>query len=62
MQGSSQGDRHENLIKMLIAIKLRGESYDYARNEAIKFADRCNPPEDHKEVLFQLDDIWKRYS
>ena len=62
MQGSSQGDRHENLIKMLIAIKLRGESYDYARNEAINFADSCNPPEDHREVLFQLDDIWKRYS
>lgn len=62
MRGSSQGDRHENLIKMLIAIKMRGESYDYARNEAINFADSCNPPEDHKEVLFQLDDIWKRYS
>ena len=32
------------------------------RDEAIKFADSCNPPEDINEVLFQAKDIWKRYS
>jgi len=62
MRGSSQGNRHENLIKMLVAIKKRGETYDYARAEAIKFADSCEPPENHSEVLFQLEDVWNRYS
>ena len=62
MNGASEGDRHEKLVKMLIAITLRGESYDYLRDEAIKFADSCNPPEDINEVLFQAKDIWKRYS
>ena len=61
MNGASEGNRHEKLVKMLIAITLRGESYDYLKDEAIKFANSCNPPEDHNEVLFQVKDIWKRY-
>ena len=61
MNGASEGNRHEKLVKMLIAITLRGENYDYLKDEAIKFANSCNPPEDHNEVLFQVKDIWKRY-
>lgn len=61
MAGSSQGNRHENLIKMLVAIRLRGESYEYMKAEAINFANTCNPPETHDEVIFQLNDIWERY-
>ena len=59
--GASKGDRHEQLVKMLVAIKRRGESYDYAREEALKFARACDPPENNREVMFQLNDIWRRY-
>ena len=59
--GASKGDRHEQLVKMLVAIKKRGESYDYAREEALKFARACDPPENNREVMFQLNDIWRRY-
>lgn len=60
--GVGQGDRHEALVKMLIAIRMRGESEEYARGEALQFANACNPPEDHDEVLFQVKDIWSRYA
>jgi len=59
--GMSEGDRHSALVKMLIAIRLRGETFEYAKNEAIQFARGCTPPENENEVLFQLSDIWKRY-
>ena len=59
--GSKEGDRHGQLIKMLIAIRLRGEDYDYLKNEALTFAKLCDPPEDETEVLFQVNDIWNRY-
>tara|TARA_R100000773_G_C4214440_1_gene113386 strand:+ start:685 stop:1515 length:831 start_codon:yes stop_codon:yes gene_type:complete len=59
--GANKGDRHEQLVKMLVAIKKRGESYDYAREEALKFARACDPPENNREVMFQLNDIWARY-
>jgi hypothetical protein len=59
--GTSKGDRHEKLVKMLIGIRLRGESYEYARGEALQFAMNCEPPESEREVMFQLDDIWRRY-
>jgi hypothetical protein len=59
--GASKGDRHEALVKMLVAIRKRGESIDYARNEALTFAKSCNPPENIREVLFQVNDIWSRY-
>ena len=60
--GASKGDRHEKLVKMLIGIRLRGESYEYARGEALQFALNCEPPESEREVMFQLDDIWGRYA
>lgn len=60
--GVGRGDRHAALVKMLIAIRKRGESEDYAREEALKFANACNPPENHNEVLFQVKDIWSRYA
>lgn len=60
--GVAHGDRHEQLVKMLIAIRMRGESIDYAQKEALAFADACNPPENHNEVLFQVNDIWTRYA
>lgn len=59
--GSGEGDRHEQLVKMLIAIRKRGETFDYAKQEALEFAKNCKPPENPNEVLFQLNDIWKRY-
>mgnify|MGYP005989548319 CR=1 FL=1 len=60
--GASEGDRHERLVRMLIGIRLRGESYEYARGEALEFARACNPPENPKEAIFQLNDIWSRYA
>jgi hypothetical protein len=59
--GASKGDRHEQLIKILIAIRKRGESFEYAKEEALEFARNCNPPESPREVMFQLKDIWRRY-
>ena len=59
--GSKEGDRHGQLVKMLIAIRLRGEDYDYLKSEALTFARLCDPPEDETEVLFQVNDIWNRY-
>ena len=59
--GASEGDRHEQLVRILVAIKKRGESYDYAKKEALEFARSCVPPENPREVIFQLNDIWKRY-
>jgi len=59
--GCGEGDRHERLVKMLIAIRTRGESFEYAKQEALEFAKHCIPPENPNEVLFQLNDIWKRY-
>ena len=47
---------------MLIGIRLRGESYEYARGEALQFAMNCIPVESEREALFQLDDIWRRYA
>ncbi len=61
VSGVGQGDRHAKLVKMLIAMRLRGEDIDYARNEALTFGSKCNPPEDPDEILFQLHDIWGRY-
>ena len=58
---TTKGDRHEKLIKMLISIRLRGESYEFAKNEAIVFNQNCRPPEKLAEIIFQLNDIWKRY-
>ena len=46
---------------MLIAIRLRGEDYDYLKNEAFTFARLCDPPEDEVEVMFQVNDIYNRY-
>ena len=40
---------------------MRGETYDYAREEAIRFAQACTPPENLREVIFQLNDIRRRY-
>ena len=59
--GCGEGDRHEQLVKMLISIRLRGETFDYAKQEALEFAKHCKPPESPSEVLFQVRDIWKRY-
>lgn len=60
--GVGEGDRHEALVKMLIAIRMRGETFSYAEQEALAFAAACNPPEDKNEVMFQVRDIWKRYA
>ena len=60
--GAEQGSRHERLVRMLIGIRLRGESYEYARGEALQFAESCTPPEKNSEVMFQLNDIWRRYA
>ena len=60
--GANEGERHEKLVKMLIGIRLRGESYEYARGEALQFAMNCIPVESEREALFQLDDIWRRYA
>ena len=59
--GMKEGDRHGTLVKMLIAIRKRGESYKYAEKEALTFGRLCVPPENPKEIMFQLNDIWKRY-
>ena len=61
IRGASQGDRHEQLVKILIACRKRGESFEYTKEEALEFARNCNPPENPKEVMFQLNDIWRRY-
>ena len=53
--------RQKKLIKMLISNRLRGESYEFAKNEAIVFNQNCRPPEKLAEIIFQLNDIWKRY-
>ena len=58
---TAKGDRHEKLIRMLIGIRLRGESYEYAKGEAIVFNQNCQPPEQLSEIMFQLNDIWRRY-
>jgi hypothetical protein len=60
--GTTQGDRHATLVKMLIAIRKRGESYEYAEKEALTFGKLCVPQENPKEIMFQLTDIWKRYA
>lgn len=61
MHGAPKGNRHETLIRMLISMRLRGETLEYAKNEAMAFANACNPPESMREVMFQLNDIWRRY-
>jgi len=59
--GSNEGDRHGQLVKILIAIRLRGEDYAYLKNEGLQFGKQCDPQEDPKEIMFQVNDIWKRY-
>jgi len=59
---TTKGDRHEKLIKMLIGIRLRGESFEYAKGEAIIFNQNCQPPEQLSEIMFQLKDVWGRYA
>ena len=59
--GINAGERHAQLVKILVAIKKRGESFEYAKGEAIEFANSCVPPENLGEVMFQLKDIWRRY-
>ena len=61
IKGAKQGERHGALIKMLIAIRLRGESYEYARREAVEFGNLCEPQVSEQEITFQVNDIWKRY-
>jgi len=62
IHGAPKGNRHETLVRMLISMRLRGETIDFARNEALAFANACNPPENPREVMFQLNDIWRRYA
>lgn len=59
--GTDEGDRHGQLVKILIAIRMRGESYEYLKNEGLEFGKNCKPQEDPKEIMFQVNDIWKRY-
>jgi len=60
--GATQGDRHAMLVKMCIAIIKRGQDYQYAKAEVLKFNSMCNPPDTEQEVLWQLDDMWRRYA
>lgn len=62
MTGATQGDRHAKLVKMVISIIKRGEEYQYAKAEVLKFNSMCNPPDTEQEVLWQLDDMWRRYA
>ena len=59
--GTDEGDRHGQLVKILIAIRMRGQSYEYLKNEGLEFGKNCKPQEDPKEIMFQVNDIWKRY-
>ena len=59
--GTDEGDRHGQLVKILIAIRMRGESYEYLKNEGLECGKNCKPQEDPKEIMFQVNDIWKRY-
>ena len=59
--GTDEGDRQGQLVKILIAIRMRGESYEYLKNEGLEFGKNCKPQEDPKEIMFQVNDIWKRY-
>ena len=59
--GTDEGDRHGQLVKILIAIRMRGESYEYLKNEGLEIGKNCKPQEDPKEIMFQVNDIWKRY-
>ena len=34
---------------------------EYATQEAITFNNKCTPPEEQGEILFQVKDIWNRY-
>ncbi len=61
VNGTGQGERHARLVKMLVAMRLRGETMEYATQEAITFNNKCTPPEEQGEILFQVKDIWKRY-
>ena len=61
IQGTGQGNRHQKLVSMLIAMRKRGVSYEKARDEALDFGRMCNPPESPNEIVFQLNDIWNRY-
>ncbi len=61
VKGVGLGGRHEFLIKMLVAMRMRGESYEYAKDQVLTFANKCNPPESYSEVMFQLNDVWNRY-
>ncbi len=60
--GATQGDRHARLVRMVISIIKRGEDYQYARGEVLKFNSMCNPPNSQQEVLWHLDDMWSRYA
>jgi len=62
LRGSTKGRRHHDMVRMLMAIIHRGMDFEYAKKEAILFANNCNPPLEQQEVLRQLDDIWKRYA
>ena len=61
VNGTGQGERHARLVKMLVAMRLRGETMEYATQEAITFNNKCTPPEEQGEILFQVKDIWNRY-
>ena len=61
VKGVGLGGRHEFLIKMLVAMRMRGESYEYAKDQVLTLANKCNPPESYSEVMFQLNDVWNRY-
>ena len=60
--GATEGDRHARLVRMVISIIKRGEDYQYARGEVLKFNSMCNPPNSQQEVLWHLDDMWSRYA
>ena len=61
VNGTGQGERHARLVKMLVAMRLRGETMEYATQEAITFNNKCTPPEEQGEILFLVKDIWNRY-
>ena len=59
--GAYEGERNNTLFKIVCAIRGRGESWDYAYEQAMRFAASCNPTLPADEAHDVLQNVWLNY-
>ena len=58
-QGTYKGRRNFWLGRIVNLHKLRGNDYNFAQNDVLKWNELCNPPKNKKEILRDFEAYWR---